>query len=79
MEVLCAVGVFQLRQAMRQQLSLRELGKHARQFLLDELKAGDGTAELNPMRRVLSYFVIACHGGPDCTPGDAVARVVETR
>ena len=73
----CA-GVFQLRQAVGQQLRLGNLGKHARQLCLHQLETADRTVELHPAHRILPRLVVTRHRRPDRAPGDSVTRLVET-
>ena len=56
-----------------EELAFDELGEHLGQALLLDLEAGDRFSEHHPVASVSERFLVASLGGPDGSPGNAVA------
>jgi hypothetical protein len=62
----------------RQELGLRDLGRHPRELLLRDLERRERLVEHDPFLRVAERLVEAGHGGADRPPRDAVPRLRQT-
>src|SRR5206468_10127291 len=69
-----APGVFQLPEAMGEELSFRDLRHHVDELLLHELKPGDRAIELHALLRVRAPAPVSRHCRSARTPDDAVPR-----
>ena len=72
----CAV-VLLFAEVVSEQLALRDLTQHPRQFVLHELVGCDGVVELDARKSVGLGAVEARHGRAERTPGNTVASVVQ--
>ena len=72
-----AAFIAQYAEAPSEQLGLGDLGDHLGQFLLGQLEATDGLAELDALLAVTQRGVVAFHGHAERTPSDAVAGAIQ--
>ena len=60
-----------------EEVSLRDLGQHLGELVLDELERRDRLAELDARQRVVARRLEAAHRRAERAPGDAEARLRE--